>query len=300
MLQLSPLPSTLGAVIIMIVASLSAQEDAPILMKPEFQPGKTYRFVSSTSVYLAPSGQPQRQINMEQQARFDVDEGKGKGVAVRGRTERLQVSIQSGDKSVTYDSHGDNNRDSVIGRHFESTVNRYVNMVLNEGMRVVSHKEAGRSGAATPLPGLPRFGPEELVQIVNVIPQPYAPDPVRVGDEWVLQGKRPVGELGELEFEVNYQLDSAVEFEKQACFGIYFRGHMTGDIVNESSRNLNFQGSKIEGRVIYDPVLKMTRYSEHSVSMMINIPGSGAETEMVPMQQRAILRLMQVVDRKPE
>lgn len=273
----------------------------PVLMKPVFEAGKTYRFISNTTVLMAPPGGSQRRIVMVQQARYDVsDPATGaRGVSVRGLTERLQVQIQSGSKSVSYDSISADNDDTAIGRHFESTVNRYVKLALNPKMRIVSQQEAGRSAAASPLPGLPRFGPDELVQIVNMLPQPFAPDPVEIGNEWVLQGKRPVGDLGELGFEVTYQLAGQEEFENHPCYSIYFRGHMTGDILDPSSRSINFQGSKIEGRLLYDPAINMTRYSEHNVIMSVNLPDrESGEVKVVPMQQKVVLRLMQIAEQQ--
>ena len=145
------------------------QQERPMLLRPVFEPGKTYRFTSNTNVYMAPPGEPQRRIVMAQQARYDASAraGKQKGVSLRGLTERLQVNIQSGQQTVAYDSLKKGNQTTKIGKHFESTVNRYVTMELDEKLKIVSHKEGGRSAGATPLPGLPRFGPEELVQIIS-------------------------------------------------------------------------------------------------------------------------------------
>ncbi|MDF1754755.1 MAG: hypothetical protein P1U89_18360 [Verrucomicrobiales bacterium] len=273
------------------------QEELPALLLPKFELGKTYRFISTTDVYMTPPGESPRQIRIEQQARYDVDplSGGRKGVALRGLTEKLKVDIQAGGKSVTYDSLEKGNQNTTIGRHFESTVNRYVKMELNERLKIMSHKEAGRSAGATPLPGLPRFGPEELVQIINAIPQGYSPDPVKTGDEWVLKGKRPVGDLGDLGFEISYKNLGLMKYEEHACIVIEFRGQMSGDITNDNSRNVEFQGSRINGSILFDPQLGMTRYSEHSVSMIVYIPDSETkEKRAVPMQQKAVLKLMQV------
>ncbi|MDF1812093.1 MAG: hypothetical protein P1V20_07760 [Verrucomicrobiales bacterium] len=273
----------------------------PVLLLPKFQPGKTYRFLANTNVYMAPPGEPQRRVLMEQQARYDADKLPvgGKGVAIRGLTERLKVDIQSGGKSVSYDSLGKENQRTKIGRHFESTVNRYVQMELDGKTKLLSHKEGGRSAGATPLPGLPRFGPEELVQIITTIPQGYSPDPVLPGDEWVLKGKRPVGELGNLVFEISYKNLGMMKYEDHDCFVIEFRGQLNGDITDDSSRNVDFQGSRITGNILFDPAVKMTRYSEHNVSMVVNIPDPETKLKRpVPFQQKVVLKLMQIVDKK--
>ena len=271
------------------------------LLQPIFQPGKTYRFISNTNVYMAPPQEPERQIIMEQQMRYDADPrgDQGKGVALRGLTERLRVNINSGGKEVSYDSLKKENQTSVLGRHFESTVNRYVKLELDEKMRITSHQEAGRSGAATPLPELPRFGPEELVQLISGLPQGYSPDPVKMGDEWVLKGKRPVGELGQLGFEISYRHLGMIDHEGHACIAIEFRGQMTGDIGDENSQSIDFQGSSITGRILYDLTEKMTRYSEHNVFMNVNIPEkNGGGDRSVPMTQKGVLQLMQIVKKK--
>ncbi len=275
-------------------------EEPRELIRPVFEAGKTYRFLVRTAVQMAPLGEMPRQIEMTQQARFDVDPGKRNETAVslRGLTERLTVSIQSGTKNLQYDSLGSSNEESAIGRHFESTVNRFVTVELDESMKVLSHEEGGKSGGATPLPGLPRFGPEELVQLIHLLPQGYPRDPVQVGDEWVLRGDRRVGELGELGFEISYRLTGPVEFEGRSCLAIDFRGQMTGDVGSADSRHIDFQGSRIAGRMLFDPEAGMTRQAEHFVSMVVNTPGeTTGETRPVPMQQKMTVELMQVVDR---
>ena len=279
--------------------SIPAQQEARQMIRPVFQTGKTYRFVSSTHVYMAPPGEAGRQITMDQQARYDVDPRPSgrKGVALRGLTEHLQVKIRSAGKEASYDSWKKEDEKTVIGQHFESTVNRYVKMELDENLRILSTKEAGRSGAATPLPDLPRFGPEELVQLVGILPQGYSPDPVRMGDEWVLKGKRPVGDLGELGFEINYRHLGLIEHEGHACVAIEFRGQMTGDVGDAAGKKVDFQGSRIAGRILYDIKEKMTRYSEHNVSMIVHVPSKDGSSRRrkVPMQQKVVLQLMQIV-----
>ncbi len=250
---------------------------------------------------MEPPGEAPRQITLEQHARYDVKPGtiNLKGVSLRGYTEKLLVNIQSGQKSMTYDSLAKDNQQTTIGKHFESTVNRYVDLELDEKLRILSHQEGGRSVGATPLPGLPRFGPEELVQLIDSIPQGYSPDPVSVGDEWVLRGKRPVGELGELGFEISYKNLGFQKYEGNECLVIEFRGQMTGDITDESRRNVDFQGSRISGNLVYDPALGMTRYSEHHVAMVVQTPAKADNTKKpVPMEQRVTFKLVHIVDKK--
>ena len=64
-------------------------------------------------------------------------------------------------------------------------------------------------------------------------------------------------------------------------------------------RNVDFQGSRIVGNLLFDPSVGMTRYSEHNVSMTVNIPHRETKVQRpVPMQQKVVLKLMQVVKKK--
>jgi hypothetical protein len=280
--------------------SVSAQTGTVALLKPAFQTGKTYRFITQNDILMEPPGETPRRINLEQHARYDVKPGTidSKGAALRGYTEKLAVTIQSGQKTMTYDSLAKNNQQTTIGKHFESTVNRYVDLELDEKLKILSQNEGGRSVGATPLPNLPRFGPEELVQLINSLSQGYSPDPVSMGDEWVLKGKRPVGDLGELGFEISYKNLGLLKFEEHDCMVIEFRGQISGDITDENQRNVDFQGSRITGSLVYDPALSMTRYSEHNMGMILKIPKGDGSRQAVPMEQRVILKLVNISDKK--
>ena len=72
-----------------------------------------------------------------------------------------------------------------------------------------------------------------------------------------------------------------------------------GDIGDEVNRNIDFQGSSIAGKILFDVAEKMTRYSEHNVSMNVNVPGKNGEgNRSVPMTQNVVLQLMQIVKKK--
>ena len=271
----------------------------PQVLMPLFKVDKIYRFIAKTDVTMSPQGEYPRRVRIEQQARFNTEAraGGGRGVAMRALTERLQVTIDTGGKTLQYDSIADDNDKSVLGRHFESKVNRYVRMELNAEMKLISHREAGRVGEPTQLTGLPAFGPEELIQLVNIIPQGFSPDPVILGEEWTLKGKRPVGELGELGFDIVYKLSGVVKHRKIPCAAIDYWGQINGDINSaETKTQVNFQGSRILGRMLFDTKIKMIRHNKSSLDMVVHIadkeiPG---KTKPVSMQQNMELRLLSV------
>lgn len=287
------------------VLPASAQDAKKLPLLPVFQVGNTYRFVTTTEVQMQMTPQSVRQVIVEQQARFDVSvrvDGK-KGVKLKGLTEKLSVSLQSGDRKVSYDSLKPEDKATTLGKHFQGSLNRWVDLTLDDEMRVVSAEEHGRAGVATPLPGLPQFGPDELKQLVSNISQGFTEPGASEGDEWVLQGSRNVGEVGEISFDITYRHRGVAEYEEHRCINIEFGGQMRGDVELPGSGSsafsqgkMDFQGNGLEGRILYDPIERMVRQSEQNIVMRLQIPGkAGGEPRQIPMQQRAIVRLLHVV-----
>lgn len=277
-------------------------------IKPSFDPGNTYRFVNRTEVRMELPGKGIREVKIEQQARFDVGvrtDGKD-GVKLQGRTERLKIDLKSGEKALAYDSLKSEDQTTALGKHFRASLNRMIELVLNEDLRIVSSEESGRAGIATPLPGLPQFGPDELKQLINTVQQGFPEDPIRVGEEWTLKGRRPVGEVGEMNFDLNYRYMGMVNYDGNNCADIEFSGQLQGDVALSAGGNtafsrgkMDFQGTQIQGRILFDPLIKMIRLNEQRIGMLLEVPGSPGEPAVrVPMEQRATLSLLHVVPTK--
>jgi len=251
-----------------------------------------------------PSGSV-RQVIVEQQARFDasVRLGGKKGVMLKGLTEKLSVALQSGARTLTYDSLKPEDKTTTLGRHFQAALNQSVDITLDPEMRVLAAEEHGRAGVATPLPGLPQFGPDELKQLVSSISQGFTEPNASAGDEWVLQGSRNVGEVGELNFDIIYRHRGPADFEDHRCINLEFGGQLSGNVQLPGSGGsafsrgkMDFQGNDVEGRILYDPIERMVRHSEQTIVMKLQIPGKAMEEQReIQMQQRATVRLLQVV-----
>ena len=115
------------------VADLSAQiaqPAGPQKIYPEFQPGNTYRFIAKTEVVMQLPGQGAREMVVEQQARLDggVRTDGRKGVAIKARTERLDVDLRSGTRELKYKSLEKTDRETTLGKHFEASLNRFVEL----------------------------------------------------------------------------------------------------------------------------------------------------------------------------
>lgn len=289
--------------------AVPAQPAGPeAVIQPRFDPGNTYRFVNRTEVRMELPGKGMREVTIEQQARFDVGvrtDGKS-GVKLKGRTERLKILLKSGEKEISYDSLKPEDQKSALGQHFRSSLNRMVELTLNEELRIISSEESGRAGAATPLPGLPQFGPDELKQLINTVQQGFPEDPVRVGDEWVLKGSRPVGEVGELNFDLDYRYLGEMNYDSHNCSNIEFTGNLSGDVALSAGENsafsrgrMDFQGTSIRGRILFDPLINMIRLNEQTIGMLLEVPGASGDAPVrVPMEQRASLSLLHVVPTK--
>ena len=281
-----------------------AQPEGPQKLYPEFQPGNTYRFVSKTEVAMRLPGQGAKEMVVEQQARLDVGvrtDGRN-GVAIKARTDRLDIDLRSGTHELKYNSLNQEDRETTLGKHFQASLNRWVDLKLDTKLRIVDSEEGGRAGVATPLPGMPQFGPDELQKLVASIPQGFPEDPVEVGDEWVLKGDRSVGEAGAMSFEVTYRFVGNTNYEGNNCALIEFDGRLTGDLALSNDPNssfsqgrMDFQGTSLKGRILFDPLDKTVRFSEQEISMTLDVPGGvGEQAARVPMQQRSTLRLLQI------
>lgn len=267
------------------------------LLAPRFIKGQTYRFVTTTGVFMQIPGMGNREIRIEQQARLEASarpQGKP-GTQIRGLTEKLTVAIRSGKKMVSYDSLKPGDRETTLGKHFQSGISRWVIMQLDPNLRIVEFEEGGSAGPATPLPGMPQYGPEELKQLVATIPQGFAPDPVAPGDEWVLKGVKEVSQAGELNFDLTYRYLGPIEYEGHQTAKIQFSGTMSGEAGSSS-----FQGTTVVGEMLYDPEAKMIRYMEQTISMSLErpVPGRPGEVISIPMNQKVSSRLLHIVPTK--
>ena len=273
------------------------------MILPEFLPGHTYRFVTRTELRTSLGGAGNAFV--EQQARLDAGvrvDGK-KGIVIKARSERLDVQLQSGGRTITYHSLKPEDRGTLVGRHFEAALYRSVDFTLNEDLRVASAVEGGRIGPETPLPGLPQFGPDELQQLVGTIPQGFPAKPVHPGDTWTLQGMRSVGSAGSLTFEITYRFTGPVTFEENQCLNIELAGHLSGDVPLPAAAEgapdagvMGVQGHGLTGRLLYDPLDRMLRFSEQRISLALALPGpEGASATPVPVEQTTTIRLLHVV-----
>lgn len=274
-------------------------------IRPKFLPGNTYRFVTRTELHTSLGGGGN--VFVEQQVRFDAGvrvDGK-EGVAVKARSERLDVQMQSGGRTISYHSLKPEDRTTLVGRHFEAALYRSVDLTLNEDLRVAAAVEGGRIGPATPLPGLPQFGPDELKQLIGTIPQGFPTKAVYPGDTWTLQGTRGVGSVGSLTFEITYQFTGPVIFEENQCLGIEFAGRLHGDVPLPTSEDeaatgglAGLVGHSMSGRLLFDPLDEMLRFSEQHISLQLSIPGpagSEPQPQPVPIEETTTIRLLHVV-----
>jgi hypothetical protein len=275
--------------------------EAPVRLRPEFQIGLTYRFVTRTEVHLNLPKSGGKDVEIEQQARFDVGipTGNAGGVLLKARTDRLAVLLRSAGKTVSFDSMKPEDQKTPLGQHLQSSLNRSLMISLDESMRITAVEEKGLAGITPPLAGLPQFGSDELKQLVASLPQGFPADAVRTGDEWTLQGTQAVGEIGEMKFDVTYRHGGILLFEDNSCFEITYQGKLSGDVqlpdeveTNLTGKKMNFEGTSLRGRILYDPLDRMIRLSEQTLTMLLDLPEFPGQK--VPLEQIATVRLLRI------
>lgn len=236
-------------------------------------------------------------MRLDQQARYDAlaRPGGKKGVRLEALTERLEVKVRSRGKTLTYDSMNKEDRTTTLGQHFQARVNRRVRMDLNEDLRIVAFEEFGPSSTETSLPELPDFGPDELRHLVALIPQGFPEHPVMTGEKWNLRGIREVEGADTLTFDLAYRHQGYQMHEQETCVGIVFGGTMAGE-----ASEANFSGARVQGQILFDPALEMTRQAEQTISLSLTVPHPQHENVpvAVPVQQEQSFRLLHVVPAK--
>jgi hypothetical protein len=187
----------------------------------------------------------------------------------------------------------------MFGQHLQSSLNRYLIIGLDDSMQITSVEEKGLSGVTPPLAGLPNFGPDELKQLVASLPQGFPAEAVRTGDEWTLQGTQAVGEIGEMKFDVTYRHGGILLFEDNSCFEITYQGKLSGDVqlpdeveTNLTGNKMDFEGTSLRGRILYDPLDRMIRLSEQTLTMLLDLPEFPGQK--IPLEQNATVRLLRV------
>jgi hypothetical protein len=261
-----PMPAVPG---ISRSAALKAEK-----IRPEFQPGNTYRFVVKTELQDATGGG----FTLEHQARYDAKvrvDGKP-GVVLKARTERLDLVLSSRGSTVSYQSLKPEDQETPLGRHLRATLNRSVDLTLDPRGRIDAVKEATGGDASSLLAGVPSFGPEELAQWITLLTQGYTDKPVGPGDGWTFRGARSVGDAGVANFDLGYRHAGPAAFEGNACIAIDCSGTLAGSLpeVDGAGPAAAFQASRLQGRIFYDPLDRMVRFAEQEVELWITRPSA--------------------------
>lgn len=277
--------------------------------RPQFLPGKIYTYGSETEVVMTvPSrdgGQMDRRVSMGHEARLAVSPRAGEpGVSLDASTQRLRFQVAAGEKVMRYDSSDETTRGSALGQHFEGARRRTVTIDLDETPKIVKSEEKGGGGPATPLPGMPQFGPDELKQLVAGLLQGFAPDPVKPGSEWTQKGTRALGQFGEMDFEITYRYARDEAVEGADCAVIEFTGDLKGDVSvsggpGTSGGTLGFEGRKLEGRLVFDKQRRTVRESLQTVNLTIEVPNpdpaAGGKLRL-PLRQEVRVKLLSLQD----
>ncbi|HRQ87661.1 MAG TPA: hypothetical protein PLA50_02620 [Bacteroidia bacterium] len=274
----------------------------PERLHPEFQLGNTYRFVVKTEFQTRTAEGLPGGFSMEQQARFDARvrlDGK-LGIVLFGRTERLDLILNQGATTLTYRSLAPEDQDTPLARHVKASLNRSVEMALDPKGHVETSHESGRGDGVGLLEGVPRLGPDELVQLVAGLPQSFSEKRVAPGDGWSRQGSRRIEGAGDLQFDVAYRYVGPVSFEGNQCLSVEFGGQLSGTFPPEGPNGGaapgDFQTTAMSGRVYFDPLDRMVRYLEQTVDLWIQ-PSSteGDPALQIPLRETTTLRLLHVI-----
>lgn len=287
----------------------AASQEASVFV-PQFMPGKVYTYRSETDVTMEvptpDGGKTQRRVTMGHEARLaTAARAAGPGALIDASTQRLQFKVSSGEREMAYDSADEKTKGSAFGQHFEGARQRTVTLEVDDSPKIVKSEEKGGGGPATPMPGMPQFGPDELKQLVSGLLQGFPPDAVKPGSEWTQKGKRSLGQFGEMDFEITYRYKGDETIDGADCAVIEFSGDMKGDVSVSGAQpgsaggKLGFEGQGLEGRLVFDKVRRAVRESRQTVNLTIDVPGpdpaAGGKIRL-PMRQQVTVKLLSLQD----
>ncbi|MCB1232927.1 MAG: hypothetical protein KDN19_21970 [Verrucomicrobiae bacterium] len=279
-------------------------------LAPAFIPGKIYTYQNQTTVTMklpAPEGKTiERQVVMAQQAKLVTAPRTGEaGVAIDASTERMQFTVKSPDREMKYDSEDEASKQTKLGQHFEGSRRRSLSLELDDTPKIVHTEEKGGGGPATPMPGMPQFGPDELRQLVHGLLQGFPPDPVKPGSEWTQKGKRPIGQFGDTEFEITYRYTGDETVDGAECAIIEFSGQMKGDVSVSGPQpgteggKLGFESKGLQGRLVFDKLRRAVRESSQTVTMTVDVPSQDRLSNRklrLPIRQETSVKLVSLQD----
>ncbi len=279
-------------------------------LAPAFIPGKVYTYVNETTVTMqlpAPGGSPaERRVTMGHEARLVTSpRADAPGTRIDASTQRFRFTVTSGEREMKYDSADESTKDSALGQHFEGARQRTVTLHLDDTPKIVGSEEKGGGGPATPMPGMPQFGPDELRQLVTSLLQGFPPDPVRPGSEWTQKGRRSLGQFGETDFEITYRYASDETIDGAECAIIEFSGQMKGDVAvsgpqpGSDGGKLGFQSSGLQGRLVFDKIRRAVRETRQTVTMTVEVPNPDRLSNQklrLPMRQEVTVKLVSLQD----
>ncbi|MEM9283767.1 MAG: hypothetical protein AAGA96_18250 [Verrucomicrobiota bacterium] len=271
-----------------------------------FQPGLTYRFVTRNEIRAQFPVHGSREVITEQQARLDSgfrNDG-GPGMALQATTERLKMEIRSSEHSIQYDSLEAADRKSELGRHLNSALTRRLELIVSNSNEVVSSIQKGREASSAPIEGVPQFGGDELVHLVEILLQAMPKEKVWPGERWTIQGNRQFAESGKMGFDITCRFRGEVRHEQSSFLQIDLTGTASGSIPsalpNESEaieeKMIPFEVPSISGRILYDPLQKMVHLLDCTVIMKVEASGAeGVGGVLVPVQQRTTVELLHII-----
>jgi hypothetical protein len=140
-----------------------------------------------------------------------------------------------------------------------------------------------------------------LKQLVSSLLQGFPPDPVKPGSEWNQKGKRSLGQFGEMDFEIIYRYTGDETVGGADCAIIEFSGGMKGDVEvsGSNSGRMDFEGTGLRGRLVFDKLRRIARESSQTVNMTIDVPNPdplSKEKLRLPMTQEVSVKLVALSD----
>lgn len=277
MIKSSFAPALAAAVAIFTISSHSAPaaEAAPILLKSKLAVGKTYNFrqdvVMKMELPLAGAGESATKMSMDLAMKVaKAPEGDNKLVSTKFTQVKMEMDM-AGQKMV-YDSTDPAKQSPLLKAQFAGLSDQEFKAVYDKDDKFLKMEGGGGGGGAGLGMG---FGNNEIQQMLQQLTDYGFPaEPVKPGDKWSHKQEAKMGQMGNMEMNMEFTYKGPVERDGKTLANIAITGTIGGGDKAEGAL-IEFKDSTLSGNMLFDNELGAMHSSDMDMNMTMAVGGAG-------------------------
>lgn len=278
--------------LLLLTALQLPAEEAPVLLRPHWQPGAAYvlETLTETVTDLSALGRkPEQGMKVKQTTRLGV------GRLQEGRKEVSVIfSSLSGEailegKRQTFDSEKLDEASPEIRSSIGRSLGQQFVLIYDENDRFLSARDTADMVAPRPdrqpsLQGVAEAGQvAELFRRSLIMGLPE--HAVRAGDTWTTQESLKFPSAGEVAVELKASYEATVDYQGSPHAKVRFSGELQTRDAGERALSLG-AGSKVLGQVLFDLRQRQVAFGAFRADLKLDVQG-----KTVPVRQQVTTRL---------